>query len=418
MRALAFDTIPLLLLAGLLLPDQRGVRLAIAGVLLAGLATASAAVVLGDGTAGELAARIAARGAQAGYLTLNAAILLAGAGLVAGALAGAWREARPMVRVALALGLVMSAVVARPLLLASRPVVALLAATAAVMLSLAWSAWSAGRTPAAEHERLRQWFTGATARVQWAVGALAVGTMVVPDFAVSLLLVAVLALLLFVRAPRRGPLDRLPVLLLLAAAAVSTAWLAWRVAGADGLDVAGLGDAAFSPALQTLLGVLVLPSAFALAGVPPFDRFVPGAVLAPVAAALLARSVLPGLADGVEHWRSAGALWLVLAAADAVRRQRGALVLACAGLFALLVGGEEARLAGGLLAVVASLVDLARAAEWALPAWSGRAAIGTALVAWVMAVRAALATEVVYSVAMVAVLVAGALRGAGRPAER
>jgi hypothetical protein len=418
MPSLAFGTIPYLLLAGLLLPDLRGVRLVMAGVLLTGLATASAALVLGDGTAGELAARIAARGAQAGYLTLNAAILLAGAGLVAAALAGAWREARPLVSLALALGLVVSAVVAWPLLRASRPVVALLAAMAAVMLSLAWSVWSAGRAPAAGPERLREWLAGTAVRVQWAVAALAVGAMVVPDFGVSLLLVAVLALLLFLRRPRPGPLDRLPVLPLLAAAVVGTAWLAWRAAGADGLGVAGLGDAAFSPALQTLLGVLVLPSVFALAGVPPFDRFVPGAVLAPVAAALLARSVLPGLPDGVEHWRSAGALWLVLAAADAVRRHRGALVLASAGLFALLVGGGEARLAGGLLALVASLIDLTRAAGWALPAWSGRVAIGAALVGWVVAIRAALATEVVYSVAMVAVLTAGVLRGAGRPAER
>jgi hypothetical protein len=45
-------------------------------------------------------------------------------------------------------------------------------------------------------------------------------------------------------------------------------------------------------------------------------------------------------------------------------------------------------------------------------------ALGAALIAWVVAVRATLATEVVYSVAMVAVLTAGVLRGAGRPAQR
>jgi hypothetical protein len=120
----------------------------------------------------------------------------------------------------------------------------------------------------------------------------------------------------------------------------------------------------------------------------------------------------------VEHWRSAGALWLVLGAADAVRRHRGALVLSCAALFALLVGGIEARLAGGVLALVAALADLAPREGQAWPAWSGRAAIGAALLAWVVAIRTTLAVEVVYTVAMVAVLTAGVLRGAGRPVER
>jgi hypothetical protein len=418
MRTLAVGTIPFLLLAGLLLRDLRGVRLTAAGVLLAGLATATAALVLGDGTAGELAGRIAERGVQASFLGFNAAILLAGLGLAATALAGSWRDRRPIGSVALAAALLAAVVVAWPLLSASRPLVALLAAMAAVMLALAWSVWSAGRGPGTAHERPREWLAGTSARMRWTMAALAVGAMSAPDFGLSLLLIASLALLLFARAPQRAPLDRLPVLPLLAAAVVAAAWLAWRAAGTDGLGVAGLADAAFSPALQVLLGVLVLPSACVLAGVPPFDRFVPGALLAPVAAALLVRSVLPGLPDGVEHWRSAGALWLVLGTADAVRRHRGATVLACAALFALLVGGDEARLAGGVLALVASVVELGLRTGWALPAWSGRVALGVALIAWVVAVRATLATEVVYSVAMVAVLTAGVLRGAGRPAER
>ncbi|HEX5818062.1 MAG TPA: hypothetical protein VFY20_04245 [Gemmatimonadales bacterium] len=108
----------------------------------------------------------------------------------------------------------------------------------------------------------------------------------------------------------------------------------------------------------------------------------------------------------------------MLGAADAMRRQRDALVLACAALFALLVGGDEARLAGSVLALVAALLDLAPASARGVPAWAGRLAIAVALVAWAVALRAALATEVVYSVAMVVVLVAGVLRGAGRPAER
>jgi hypothetical protein len=418
MPSLDFGTIPLLLLAGLLLTDLRGVRLTAAGVLLTGLATAGASLVLGDGTASELAGRLVERRAEAGFLGVNAAILLAGMGLAATALAGSWGQARPLGSVLLAVALLAAAVVAWPMLRVSRPLVALLAAMAAVMLSLAWAVWSADRGPAGGWERPREWVARMSPRLRWSAAAVALGAIVAPDFGASLLLVALLALLLFARAPRRAPLDRLPVLPLVAVVAVTVAWLAWRAAGPDGLGVAGLGDAAFSPALQVLLGVLVLPAAFALAGVPPFDRFVPGAILAPVAAALLARSVLPGLPDGVEHWRSAGALWLVLGAADAVRRRRDALVLACAALFTLLVGGDAVRLAGGVLAVAASLVDLAPLAPRVLPVWSGRVLIGVALVAWLAALRATLATEVVYSVALVAVLTAGVLRGAGRPAGR
>lgn len=418
MPALAFAAIPFLLLAGLLLPDMRGVRLAIAGFLLAGLAAASAALVLGDGPAGELVRRIAERGVQGDYLTINAAILLGGLGLGAAALAEGWPSARSAASGALALALVVAVIAAWPVLRESRPIVAMLAATAGVMLALAWATWSGGHASAERFAPQRAWLAAGTVTLRWAVAALAVLAILSPDFGVSLVCAALLALLLYVRAPRRVPLDRLPVLPLAAVAMLSAAWLAWRAAGADGLAVAGLGDAAFSPALQTLLGVLVLPSFFVLAGVPPFDRFVPGAVLAPVAAAVLAHSVVPGLPDAVEHWRSAGALWLVLGAADAVRRQRSALVLACVALFALLVGGEQARTAGALLSLVAALFELAPAMPRPTPAWAVRAGLAVALAAWGMALRPALATEVVYSVGMVVVLAVGVLRGAGRPGER
>ncbi|HEX5818063.1 MAG TPA: hypothetical protein VFY20_04250 [Gemmatimonadales bacterium] len=308
MRPLAFAAIPFLLLAGLLLPDLRGVRLAIAGFLLAGLAAASAALVLGEGTAAELVRRVAERGVQADYLTFNAAILLAGLGLGVVALAEGWRSARPAASGAVALALVAAVMAAWPLLRESRPLVAMLAAVAVVMLFLAWAVWSGGRASEDRFAPHRAWLAAGTVSLRWTVAALAVLAALSPDFGVSLVCAALLALLLYVRAPRRAPIDRLPVLPFAAVATLVAAWLAWRAAGPDGLAVAGLGDAAFSPALQVLLGALVLPSLLALAGVPPFDRFVPGAVLAPVAAALLAHSVVPGLPDAVEHWRSAGAL--------------------------------------------------------------------------------------------------------------
>ena len=418
MRPLDFSVVPFLLLAGLMLPDRRAVRLAVSAFLLAGLSAASAALVLGTGSARELVGRVAERGVPDNYLMLNAALMLAGIGLGVTALAQARHATRPVLRVAPALALVAAVLAAAPLLRRSRPVVAMLAATTLVLLGLAWSSWSDGRPTEKRGPWQRRWLSAGAVSGRWAAVALAVLAVVATNLGVVLVSTALLLLLLYAHAPRQETLDRLPVLPLAAAAFLLAAWLAWRAAGADGLALAGLGDAAFSPALQTLLGALLLPASLALAGVPPFDRFMPGAVLAPVAAVLLGRYLLPGLPDAVEHWRSAGALWLVLAAADAVRRHRRALLVACTALFAILVGGDAARGWGGVLAFVAALFDIVPATPRVIPPWAARATLGVALVAWGAALRAMLATEVVYSVAMVVVLAAGALRGAGRPAER
>ena len=418
MRPLDFSVVPFLLLAGLLLPDWRAVRLAASGFLLAGLAAASAALVLGTGSARELVGRVAERGVQSNYLVLNAALMLAGIGLGVVALAQARHAARPVLRVVPALALVTAVLAAGPLLQRSRPLVAVLAGMTLVLLALAWSSWSDGRLTEERLTWQRGWLAAGAVPTRWAAVAFAVLAVVTTNLGVTLASTALVLLLVYAHAPRQEPLDRLPVLPVAAVAILLATWLAWRAAGADGLALAGLGDAAFSPALQTLLGALLLPALFALAGVPPFDRFVPGALLAPVAAVLLGRGLLSGLPDAVEHWRSAGALWLVLAAADAVRRHRSALLVACAGLFAILVGGDAVRGWGGVLAFVAALFDIAPATPQVMPPWAARAVLGVALVAWGAALRTALATEVVYSVAMVVVLAAGTLRGAGRPAER
>lgn len=417
MPALSLTSLPWLLLAGLLLPSLRRVRLALAGLLLTGLATASAVLVLGEGTAGELARRVAERGVQPDYLVLNAAILLAGLGLAVAALEGEWRAARRAGAAALAVAVSAAAVASWPLLRLGRPIVSPLVAATVVLLLLAYATWSDGRRAGRHPSRVRAWLAAWPTPVAWTVAGLATAAAVSPDFGATLVLLAVLSGLLYVRGPRGGRLDRWPVLPLLAVVALATAWLAWRAVGADGLAIRGLADAAFSPALQTLLGLLLLPLLFAVAGVPPFDRFVPGAVFAPVAAAILVRGVRPGFGDGVEHWRSAAALWLLLAAADAVRRRRPAVLVACAALFALLAGDETARAPGMVLTVVASLADVVPATVRAVPAALARVALGAAAVAWTLALRATLATEVVYSVAMVAVLTAGLLRGAGRPVQ-
>ena len=148
MPAPALTWIPWLLLAGLLLVDPRPLRLAVAGVLLAGLSIASALLVLGDVSGDELSRRIAERGVQPSYLLFNAAILLAGVGLAGAAAVAEWRTRRAAGSVVLALALAASAPLAWPLVRESRPMVALLAATSMVLLLLAWSRWSDGRSAA------------------------------------------------------------------------------------------------------------------------------------------------------------------------------------------------------------------------------------------------------------------------------
>jgi len=102
---------------------------------------------------------------------------------------------------------------------------------------------------------------------------------------------------------------------------------------------------------------------------------------------------------------------------DAARRRRVPVLLACAALFTLLAGDDAGHAPGMALAVLASLWELVPAcAPRSATVRSGRAALAAALVAWTIALRGTLATEVVYSVAMVVVLTAGALRGAGRSA--
>jgi hypothetical protein len=241
---------------------------------------------------------------------------------------------------------------------------------------------------------------------------LAALAMLLRDFGLSLLAIAALAALLHWTMPRHRPIDRLPVALLAAALTVGVAWLAWRAAGPDGLARAGLGDAPFSPAAQRIMAAALLLVGVILAGVPPFDRFVPGALLAPLAASLIGGAVLPGMPEGVEQWRGIVAPWLVVAAADAVRRRREALAAACAALFVIVAGDPGAATTGLLLAVAASAAELVPMVAWpSWRPWAARVLAALAVASFAGGLRQALGGEVVYSVAMTAVLLAGVLRG-------
>lgn len=411
MPSLPVMALPWLLLPGFALAPGRAPRLVAAGALLASLASASASLVLGSGTPQALAERAPALGVDAAYLTINAAILLAGAGLALVGAGIARRGGSLPIRLLAGLGAVAAAAVAWPLVRAGRPLVALLAALAVALLGWAWGgARSTMPTGTEVDASLAPWRRArGDLRLPLVLAALA---MLVRDFGAALGLTAVLLGVLHWTMPRSRALDRVPVSLVAAVLTLAAAWVAWRTAGPDGLARSGLADAPFSPTLQRWLAAALLPVLLLLAGIPPFDRYVPGALLAPLAASFLGGALVPGFPEGLEHWRGIVAPWLVVAAADAVRRRRDPLLLSCAALFVGVVGGAgAAATAGLLLAVTASAADVLPLARAGWTPWAARGLLAVALVAWHLGLGEALGVEVVYSVAMTAVLLVGMLRG-------
>lgn len=194
--------------------------------------------------------------------------------------------------------------------------------------------------------------------------------------------------------------------LLLGVLLVPAFWFVVTVAGPDASSLQGLRDAPFSPAGETLLAALLLPATLVLAGVWPFGIVAAGPRLAPLAALLLAIVVVPMLPDGLEHWRSAYAGWLVLAALVAAARMNWPGVMACAGLFAIACGSGLALWAGSFLTVIASLLSLWPATDAKLLRLAGLAAGACGIAA----LRETLGNEVVYSVLMLLAVVVGAFR--------
>lgn len=183
-------------------------------------------------------------------------------------------------------------------------------------------------------------------------------------------------------------------------------WFVVTVAGPDARSLQGLRDAPFSPAGETLLAALLLPASLVLAGTWPFGIVAGGPRLAPLAALLLLVVVVPMVGDGLEHWRSLYAAWLVLGAFVAAATANWPRLMASAGLFAIACGSETAFLAGTTLTIMASLLSLR-------PSTSGRLRRVAFLVAGacgIAALRATLANEVVYSVLMLLAVVVGVLR--------
>ncbi|HSE27578.1 MAG TPA: hypothetical protein VLA95_05065 [Gemmatimonadales bacterium] len=179
-------------------------------------------------------------------------------------------------------------------------------------------------------------------------------------------------------------------------------WLLWTIAGPAGGWMSRVGEIPLSPAAEYLLAPLLGLVAFRLAGVVPLAGPT-GALLAPAAALLAWRLLVPALPVALPAW-TAGTLALgTLGALAAGAARRVDLVLAAAGISALLAGGDAGRTGGVLLLVLAPLASPALAGRWCSVPSPARAALA-AFAAWAAgeALTGTLAVEVVYSIGLVA----------------
>jgi hypothetical protein len=204
--------------------------------------------------------------------------------------------------------------------------------------------------------------------------------------------------------------SRLPVVPVAALFLVPAWWLMAAVAGPSGLRVDGLAELPFSPAAEQLLAIPLLLAAWALAGLWPLHRQLPGALVAPVGAFLLARVAFAAVPDGLEHWRPLAMPLIVVGvwhAALSGRLPRVAVAMAWVGLLAPGGGGLVGAaflLASGLAVELVERVSALRAGRLAPMAQ----VLPLLAFGWgaLLAVSAALRGEVVYTVLAVAALVA------------
>jgi hypothetical protein len=196
-------------------------------------------------------------------------------------------------------------------------------------------------------------------------------------------------------------------------------WLMATIAGPEGLRVGALPLLPMSPAAERLLAPVFLLAGWATAGLWPLHRQLDGALLAPAGAILLIRIVIPTMPDGLEHWRPLAMPLLAAGAWHAALSGRTpglALALAWVGLLGLTPGG---RLGAALLLAGALVVELGRLApssparRFTMLASGVAAAIGG-----VLALEAGLRGEVVYTLLVVAALVALVGHGPVRPSRR
>jgi len=402
-----------LALAGALLDEERERRIAAAGLLILGLALAA----WDAGSPPALEPTAPGRLGR-GFLIGNGGLLLVGVGLVCGAVLRAPRaRLRVGVRLLGALG---------ALLLAPVVISFLRAGGALAALACALALWAAGtaivigaRAPIRNIARRLASppltpdfrFSAGPRRIDLIAIAGIVATLAGPHVVAVFggVLVATWAAWLASHRPGTRPLPVAPILTLVL---IPAGWLLATIAGVVGLGIAALPQVPLSPAAELLLAPALLLAAWATAGLWPLQRQLPGALVAPAGALLLARIGHPLVPDGLEYWRPLTVPLLVLGLWHAASWSRWPLVIAGAAILAVAAAtpvptaGWAALLAISIALQLRLAMDLSppqtiavRAASWPL-----------ATIAGVMVLEEVLRGEVVYStlgILVLALIVAG-----------
>lgn len=152
-----------------------------------------------------------------------------------------------------------------------------------------------------------------------------------------------------------GLAGRLPLAPALTLLLVPLYWLLDTIAGPESLAIRALPQIPMSPAAERLAAPGLLVVSWALSGLWPFHRQLPGALTAPACGLLLYRVGLEVMPDGLAHWRPAAFPVLVV------------------GIWHAALGGRPELLAvgGGLLGLASLNDDGIAGAAWLLAAGVG-----------------------------------------------
>jgi len=198
-------------------------------------------------------------------------------------------------------------------------------------------------------------------------------------------------------------------------------FLQFTILGPLGGRMSELSAGPFSPPAERLLVILLGFGALLLSGLFPFHRAPWRLALAPVAAILLVRVLVPALAEGLRDWQAPAMLWLTVAVAFAAFQGRWSAATAGGGLLGMWSGNREAVELGLVLVSFAWLAD----AGFLPPPlrsgagnerWSGLwFAVPAAAIPFVLS--GALQAQVLVSVLAVAVAVTGLVLESHRRAD-
>ncbi len=195
-------------------------------------------------------------------------------------------------------------------------------------------------------------------------------------------------------------------------------FLVFTILGPAGGRMSELVGGPFSPPAERLLAILLGAGSLGLAGIFPFHRAPWRLTLAPLAAILTARILVPAFPEGFADWQSPAMLWLAVGVAAEALLGRWAAVMVGAGLMGIWSGRPGGIEWGGLLGLFGWLTSVGLLPPSARNGgrWSGLwlliPAAGIPLL-----LEATLRVQVLLSVAVIAALAIGLGVESRRPAR-